>query len=265
MARLILQQNLLAENDFIELSAICNEHGIDVEPVNVIPFTTDLPEFSVQPNNLYYGSTTFINNVHEQLNPVGVFYDAEKFKISNYVKQWGEHMLNSTAIFTTIKELASFNYDPKEMLFIRPDGDGKEFDGQVIEFEKIKEWDKNLILVSEKFTRNSPVLVSAPYNLAKEWRLYVVDGNIITGSQYREYFKLKKSAYVPDSVIEFASYRVHEYSPSSCFAIDICETGGELYIVECGCINSVGFYASDKKKLLLALLESVEKKTVKLP
>jgi len=262
MARLVLQQNLLAENDYHELTGICNEHGIEVEPVTVIPFTEELPDFKVKADNFYYGSTTFINNVYEQLNkPKGIFYDAQNFQISNYVKQWGEHMLNCNATFTTIKELANMDFDPKKLLFIRPDGDGKEFDGQVLEFEKIKEWDKNLVLVSEKFTRNSPILVSEPYNITREWRLYVVNGEIITGSQYRENFKLKKNAYVPDSVIEYAYYRITEYCPSPCFAIDICETGGDAYIIECGCINSVGFYASDKKKLLLAILKYIDNET----
>jgi recombinational DNA repair protein RecR len=59
-------------------------------------------------------------------------------------------------------------------------------------------------------------------------------------------------------MLEFARERITEYSPHDCFAMDIASVhDGEYYIIECGCLNSVGFYHADIKKLVKKISEYV--------
>lgn len=134
--RWIIQNNLIAENDLNELQNGCKDIGAEFEEVIVIPFSTEIPKFTIDDKvNIYYGATTFMDNIYEQLDkPEGLFYNHETYSMENYIKQWGEHMLNCDAQITSIGDFITY---PKlfgkedEDIFIRPDGDGKEFDGQV--------------------------------------------------------------------------------------------------------------------------------------
>lgn len=256
MSRFIIQKNLLAENDINQIQSVCNTHSIPYEEVFVIPFVDTLPEFTVDHiENFYYGSTTFITKVYEKLKPKGIFFNPEIFQISNYIEKWGEDMLNYDAIVTTLDEFLSKKpYAEDKQFFVRPNADDKSFDGNVMTYKQLCNWNNNMLQFDDtKLTLQSKIVISQPYNISKEWRLYVVNGKVISGSLYRENFKLKKDAYVPDEVIHYANERIKEYTPANSFAMDICLCGDGLYIIECGCINSVGFYNADKEKILLAI------------
>jgi len=259
MGRFIIQNNLIAENDLNQMQAACIKHGIQFEAIKIIPFTKELPEFTVADDNVYYGSTTFIANVYEQLKPKGVFFDPEKFLISNYIKQWGIDMLNSGATITTLAKLVNDSYDDGDQFFIRPNADNKAFDGQVLEFGAIKEWQKNLTQFDNVDPLNEmEIVICEAYNIKKEWRNFIVNGEIVSSSLYRENFKLKKSADdIPESMLNFVNQRIVEYQPAKAFAMDVALCGDEYYIIECGCINSVGFYHADIEKVVVALAGAV--------
>jgi hypothetical protein len=255
MKRFVIQNNLIAENDLKQVQNACKNNGIDFEEVTVIPFVEELPKFKVDPENIYYGSTTFISNLYKQLKPKGVFFDPDKFLISNYIKQWGIHMLNSGAEITTLHEFVKQQHDNDDDFFIRPNADNKAFDGQVLKFDAIKKWRENIV----QFDNLDPlidmeIVVGEPYNLKKEWRNFIVNGEIVSSSLYRENFKLKKSATdIPESMLNFVNERIKEYQPASAFAMDVALCGDEHFIIECGCINSVGFYHGNIEKIVLAL------------
>jgi hypothetical protein len=65
-------------------------------------------------------------------------------------------------------------------------------------------------------------------------------------------------------MIKFVEDRCKEYQPHDVFAMDIAETrhdDGTLryYIIECGCMNSVGFYHADINKYVEKITEWIEK------
>jgi hypothetical protein len=68
---------------------------------------------------------------------------------------------------------------------------------------------------------------------------------------YRKNFRLHKDANdIPADMIKFVEDRCKEYMPHKIFAMDIALCGDEYYIIECGCLNSVGLYHCDVKKLI---------------
>jgi hypothetical protein len=91
-ARWIIQNNLIAENDRNQFRLACNNLCVPHFEVIVVPFSNELPEFPIDDEfeNIYYGSTTFMNNIYVLLDkPKGLFYNHETFSMENYIDKWG--------------------------------------------------------------------------------------------------------------------------------------------------------------------------------
>ena len=268
MIRLVMQNNLISENDLGQVQQACKEAGTEVQEIKVVPFSEDIPEFTYNRKNLYYGSTTLMYNIYNQLrNPIGLFYDHEKYLMSEYLHIWGKRMLNSDA---TVMSVGSFIKDwlmmlpPRawgDTLFVRPNGDGKEFDGQVGTYLEIKTMLERYMEYDNRLDSESKIVIGPAYDIHKEWRLYIVGGEIITSSRYRKDFQLSKSRDdAPEEMLQFARECFEIHMPHENFAMDIASThDGEYYIIECGCLNSVGFYHADINKLFKAIVVWMEK------
>lgn len=260
--RWVIQNNNIRENELGEIQKACEELNVEHQEVLVIPFSPDLPDFKQDhKTNIYYGSTTMMYNVYHQLNkPIGLFFDEEAFSMENYMKVWKDYMLNSEGLITSFKDFSAQNHPDETEWFIRPDADDKSFAGTVMTFKEIKDWSNgfqkfdNVIL-----TEDTKILVSTPYNISKEWRNYIVDGKVVATSTYRKDFRpYKSNTDVPAEMLTFVEDRCKEYMPHKNFVMDIALCGGDYYIIECGCINSVGFYAASIGDIVKALTKSVQ-------
>jgi len=259
--RWVIQDNLIAEKDLANMHTVLDELNIEHEEVLVIPFSDELPKFTLDDKtNIYYGSTTFMNNIYRDLDkPVGLFYNHETFSMDNYLWYYGKNMLSDKGNITDMAEVIEKYADSEKQWFFRPDGDGKEFDGQVASGVEMVEMLKRVVhnderMVAEDFL----MLVAPPFNIAKEWRNYIVNGKVVTSTRYREYFRLSKSATdIPEDMLEFVNKMIKRYQPHEVFAMDIGFSGDEYYIIECGCMNSVGFYDADVREYIKGISEYV--------
>lgn len=237
----VVQRNLTHRADFEALRLACAEAGVTFIPLDIIPFTSGLPSFDRSRRSVIYGSTTFNALAREDSSlREGIFFDEEQFSIENYFHHWGRYMLNYGARIMTFQELISGNeYAGDRLLFIRPNDDNKSFAGEMKRYDEIKEWYTQLAGVN---IENSRIVVSEPYNIAYEWRLWIVNKQVVAASKYRHYFKLTKEEGCPRCVVDFAKARCEEYTPHDVFVMDICLCGDEYFIVECGGMNGAGFY-----------------------
>jgi hypothetical protein len=268
-ARWIIQNNLIAENDRNQFQEACDKLGIEHYEVTVVPFSSELPEFPVddEHENIYYGSTTFMNNLYVQLNsPVGLFYNHETFSMENYINKWGTHMLNCDVKIMTVSEFLNLeNFDSEKIVFLRPDGDGKEFDGQTGKFVELKSMINRMMEYENPMKMDSKIILGPAYNIHREWRNYIVNRKVVTSSRYRNNFRLSKSGEdIPSDMIAFVENRCLEYQPHDVFAMDIAEVMEDgvmkYFIIECGCMNSVGFYHSDINKFVSSVTDYVKNK-----
>jgi hypothetical protein len=262
--RWIVQNNLSAEGgDYDKITQACKDFGIESEGIQVIPFSPDMPNFTKDDKiNIYYGATTLMYNIYHQLNkPAGLFFDEETFSMENYNKVWGDYMLNgpNDSKVTTFKEFGKENHSDDTLFFCRPDADDKSFCGDVRTFADIKGMLSNMTIAENVIlNEDTKILVSTPYNITKEWRNYIVDGKVVTSSMYRKNFKLNKDGKdIPADMIKFVEDRCKEYMPHKIFAMDIALCGGDYYIIECGCMNSVGLYASNISEMVKSVSEFV--------
>lgn len=239
-----------------EALAACNVPTVSVDPLY---FTDDLPEVDGGiPKGavpVYYGSTTLRDKL-VAAGQHGVFFDPVKFSFQALRDAYGENLLNHGSVVTTVGEfLAHTGGDPEELLFIRPTEDSKSLTGAV---QTRREWIE-AIQVSMNNTRgptpSTPIQVGEPRNIEYEWRMFLVDGRVVSASQYRAHGYLNRSAEVPNRVVQYAKDMARLYQPAKVFVMDVCELSadGSLRVVETNCFNCAGFYAANVSNIVQAV------------
>ncbi len=243
----VVQRMLTDEADIQQIQLACEDLNVDFIEVDIIPFTGELPAFAHTKPSIFYGSTNLMNLIYaDSTLRRGLFYDASTFTMENYFRQWGQHMLNFGASVVTFRELMAMPLDGEQLLFIRPNEDSKAFAGETRRFKDIEQWYAQLYQTENtNLSPDTKIVAGEPYNIKKEWRLWIVDKKVIAASQYRDYFKLKKAKGCPVEVTEFAEQRCQEYTPHAVFVMDVGLCGDAYYIIECNCLNSTGFYNAD--------------------
>lgn len=249
----VVQTNLGDPRDPERIKKACEDHNFLFEGIKVIPFSEDLPEVSRKGRTLFYGSsgfTTLIQNSGEW-SP-GVYSNDENFCYESYQKHYGDLLLNSEADIITLEEFCKQTHDPLEEFFLRPNKDNKSFAGGVFTFKWIVDWFQRLASYDNEFIPvTTKVVIASPVNIKREWRLFIVDGKVSTGSQYRVGNKVVTSSFLPQEVLDFSEEVAERWPPARVFVLDIAETdSGSLRVLEANGMNSSGFYKSNVTKLL---------------
>jgi hypothetical protein len=247
----VVQRNL-NQNNVNSIKSVCEQIGVDCHLIDIIPFSGILPEFPNDKHSIFYGSTTMMYSVYLNENyKRGLFFDDATFSFANYFDKWKSSMLNFGAIQLTVNDIDKLDYSPDKLLFIRPDADNKSFDGNVKRYNEIKVWAEQIKLTqTDILNTDTEIIISEPYHLKSEWRLWIVEGKVVSASKYRENFRLTTEFGCPQDVIDFAEIKCKEYNLHDVFVMDVGLCADELYIIECNCMNSSGFYKADIGKII---------------
>lgn len=231
--------------------------GASVIEVKHVPFSDTPIEIDVSGPIVLYGSVGFISLMRKNDKyQTGIFGDDETFTYKNWANKYGDMLLNSTdsTELMTISDFAKMDRNSNDFIFVRPQHDTKSLVGQVLPAGEFKEW----CLIAEKglfagVNSQTPIVIGKPYGIEAEWRLFIVDDQVVCGSQYRKKGKLFKSPDIPQDVLDFAKKAITKWSPALAYTLDICKSAGNYYIVEAQGFNSAGQYAADVEKLVSAV------------
>jgi ATP-grasp domain, R2K clade family 3 len=245
--RWAIQTNLGSSRDAEALAAACRARGCDVVPIARAPFDDQPPDVPADQPIVFYGSSSLIDAVvdagHWQPGAWVLLEDYE-----DWVAVYGAHMLNARARVLSLAELqadAELATDDRP-LFARPCRDSKLFAGQVTPASELVAWAHRALAVGDtSCTPETRVMLAEPVGLRDEWRLFVVDGEVVAGSHYRSYQRLDVSPHVPDEVQRFAEQLIVGRSPAPVVVMDIGRSGNDLFVVEFNGACSSGFYAAD--------------------
>lgn len=243
----IVQDNLIAPKDLNALKQACHAGGHRYAPIVVPPFTEAIPQLEHDGPVIFYGSARLTVAIAAN-NPwtPGVFFDEAAFTPSRYADAYGQHMLNADAIWTTLRALDEDLLSKEERWFIRPDHDGKSFAGGVMTSTELLSWRAKLVATETTISIDAPVVLAPVKQIEREWRLFIVDGEIVTGSQYRCGEERKLDGALAADLVTFAQERANAWSPERAFVMDIARLSeGSFKIVELNGINSCGFYAAE--------------------
>jgi hypothetical protein len=102
------------------------------------------------------------------------------------------------------------------------------------------------------------VVFSKVHNLGWEWRLFMLEDQVITASTYRLKDSLNIHGKVPKRVLDFAKETARLWQPDKVYVMDICETDTGLKVIEYNCFHASGVYSCDVQKIVNLVTEYVE-------
>ena len=201
-------KNLTKPEILERIKSVLNGKDEIWEEVEVVPFSNEIPKIENEDSfKIIYGSTTFMLNAYESKElREGVFFEPTKFQMTNYVDKWKDKVLNSDGKLLKFGEIENLKSEEEKEWFIRPNNDGKEFSGKVETFEELKNWSNKVCQLDlPELNQNTEIWISEPKEIKKEWRLFVVDNEIVSASRYMNDGELDESENdIPASMIEFA-------------------------------------------------------------
>jgi hypothetical protein len=266
----VIQENVFREQHYDLLHQSLDRMGLKYNTIRLFPFVDklvdlkhiepnnnfnvdDLPDFVPDTKNVFvFGAVKLARIAADRgWKPGSLMNSNHDFKV--YSKHYKENLLNYDSQILTMG--SDFTWKPNELKFIRPTKDSKAFNGNVFNEKEWKEGVENWLhnYKSELFNENTEIQVSTVKNIQKEIRFWVVDGKVVTGSQYRLANQLILDSVYEEQALEFAQSMVDIFQLAEAFVIDVCLTDGDWKIVECGCINCAGFYKSDIQKMIMAV------------
>lgn len=260
----------------IEADHIINS-GFEYHTYGKIPFCNKIVgihDLSPDDNYIVRASTQIVESVFKENNSnfkldfsenpaiydkfkAGVFY-SDGFNYLHILNA-GLPLLNANVKIYNNLHLSGKTFD--EDVFVKPLNDLKLYDAMVLPAHT-KMIDA-IQIDPAKFSYIDEYSLVAPLcdNIQRECRFFVVNGEVVSYSQYR----LNKSANVAkinskDDIVHVAKEYAKLYQPHDNFVFDIATlSNGDYKIIEYNCLNASGLYKSDSKIMFEKLFEYLEK------
>lgn len=210
-----------------------------------------------------YGTFPFARQIqlHHRWTP-GAWCSAENLDCATYFAYFGPHLLNQQYIILPGVEAirqqdwlySVLGRDDK--VFARPTSCQKLFVGRCIDRESFSD-----ALAPARYDPTSLVVVAAPNPIGREWRLVVVGDRVVSGSQYAVGGERAITADCPSEVREFAATMLAEvrWRPDPVFMLDVCESGGRLWLVELNSFSGSWLYRCDLPSVIAEASELAER------
>ncbi|MEL6674788.1 MAG: ATP-grasp domain-containing protein [Bacteroidota bacterium] len=253
----VLQSNLTKEEDAKRIKAALQAPNTLWEEIQIIPFSHQLPDLQHQADvHIPYGSTTLVLSAYAHpLYKKGLFYDPATFNVATYAEKWGQTLLNHQGQLVRFGAVEKIPSSTDQAWFIRPNHDTKTFSGQVLSFQDLLAWrDKICALELPDLNADSEVWMAPPQDIQKEWRIFIVDDQIISAGRYLDQGALSPSqADLPEEMLAFVRDRIKEYRLHDAYVMDIALTSQGFSLIECNCFNGTGFYQHDIAAIVQAV------------
>jgi hypothetical protein len=251
----IIQGNVFSEEGWDRLIEALDRQRSSYSIHRCVPFAGTLqPEPTVTGPVVVMGTYTLVLQAKKRGWLPGAWSDPETFDYREQVKHWGKAMFNHDAVIYRFDEVP-FQSEP---FFIRPIHDTKDFTGQVSDWQDFGEWREDLSRLGPadvwSMSMETLVMVGPVKKIAREFRTWIVDGKVVTASQYKLGRHKTYQPLVDQRVLDFAQDQANIWGPAPCYVLDVFEdVQGQLWIGEVNTLNCAGFYAADMNKLVGAV------------
>lgn len=251
----VIQTDIRSEKGLESLCRALVTQRVTFSVHQLVPFTRELvPDMSPDGPVIAIGSIG-MRHVAARKGWVPGVFDIEHIKHTDQVEGWGRTLLNHQAIVTKFGDVIP----PADKFFIKPDGCNKLFAGMIAEKEPFLEWQKDVCTRGEESTGSglrpeSQVIVNPNlFRILREIRFWVVDGQIVTSSQYKLGDNVVYQCGCDPDALEYAEYRVKQYCPARAFVMDLALIEDGYRVLEINTINSAGFYEAEMDKFVYAI------------
>lgn len=191
-------------------------------------------------------------------------YKPGVFELAPYVLEeaWQPYLLNPRAAATIVKvsDIGECVSHDERRYFVRPVEDSKTMSGTVLTGTELRAKAAAVMelpperLVAGRLAPDTELLLSTPTTIQKEWRVWVVAGEVVTWSLYKMAGQMVVRQEIDEDALEFVRSMI-EVNPgySEAYVIDVCRAEDGLRIIETNCINASGYYDADLQKLIGAI------------
>jgi hypothetical protein len=229
----------------------------------VIPFTQKVTNCNFLEPTTMLGGTKIIKlflGGHLPKNAV-IFYDVLKFDQSYYNRFLKLELLNHRATFHKWGQIKNLILD--KPFFVKPSCDLKYFAGAVIHNNEntIENEIQSTQITDSDLNDEVMILLNNEliYNIDYEYRIFVVNNEIIDCCQYQKNGKvipeIIEDLELRDKIYSYIQKIQSLYSPHDHYVIDLAQIGSEFKVIEYNCLNCSGIYMIDRKKVYKHLLE----------
>ncbi len=211
---------------------------------------------------LGYGTFPFARQIqlHHRWVP-GAWCSAENLDCAVYFAYFGRYLLNQHyAIMPGVEAIRQRDwlfsiFGRDERVFVRPTSCHKLFVGRCIDRESFAAG-----LAPTRYDPATLVVIAAPQPIEHEWRLVVVSGRVVAGSQYAVRGERAITADCPSVVREFTESMLAEvrWRPDPAFMLDVCESAGRLWLVELNSFSGSWLYRCDLSAVVAAASDLAE-------
>jgi ATP-grasp domain-containing protein len=201
-----------------------------------------------------YGTFPFARQIqlHRDWRP-GAWATAVNLDCTTYFAHFHKFLLNQRySILPGVEAIREQDrlfelFGKDDEVFARPTSCNKFFTGRCI----FKD-DFALALSSTRFDPATMVVVAAPREIDREWRLVISGDNVITGSQYGVLGSRCIEPGYPVQIQRFAEEMLAEvrWRPDPIFMLDICEAEEQFWLVEINGFSCSWLYACDLKSIV---------------
>lgn len=256
----VIQRDLNYEQGYLDLVKVIERAQIQYSVVAVAPSSSELiPDPEIQNPIAVCGSVALVRLAKQRGWSPGVFYNEQTLHFEAWRDHLGDHLLNHDSEIVTFGDA---HFDGEK--FLRPCEDTKSFTGTVMSWNEFSDWRTRVVQAdSGNRTRSridpqTKIAIAEPKVILREYRFFVVEGRVITGSQYVIGGRVVYDRNVDPDIHAYVEQRVAQWQPDKGFVIDIALTVSGPKVVEFNCLNSAAFYACDVSAIVQAVDEVVD-------
>lgn len=250
----IVQKNI-NEKDYDSFVAAIKDLGHTVESFYHIPFDTSYPELPNDSNIFVYAASSVTDAIYKEHTEFkGVFNHTTHINIHNFYKTTPGLMWSSRVFQGLLKDVIKLSDEKDHAIFVRPAIDNKLFAGQVCMLSAFINMANNMIIADPDYA-NEEIFIGGVNSPEEEYRLFVVNGEVVASSLYRYngiVQPMEGSPFKVKILAELFYNKNRDILPKSC-VIDIGISENKMGVIEVNCINNSGFYDIIKHDLIRAL------------
>ncbi len=246
-----------------DIRLILAKEGFEYHVEKYIPFNEDKIQipFSQDDCVVVYGSISFVRQQQKMNSFIpGAYLPEKAMECLGYLPyiDKSELFANSNHVFTTFKHLQEqkdFFYETfkTNKIFVRPNSGFKTFTGLPIHYDEF-DAEINSLKQLQTLTGEVLILVSNCKKISEEYRFFIVNREVITGSQYKLNDELcVKAGYSEEAYSIAQEMAKNKWQPDIAYACDVGIVNGSPKIIELNSFSSSGFYACDIPKIIHAI------------
>ncbi len=238
--------------------------------------------FSNEDCVVFYGSINFGRRLQKMPWAPGVYLDEHKYQCTSYYPIFGDELVHSNYIMMPFGDLLrrkEFLFEFfGDKLFIRPNSGFKQFTGSIFSCDNF-DYAMSIANYHQNIDEDLLIVVSDVKDFIREWRFVIVNGEVVSGSLYRDWTKGAEDIYPgtttkdivllnskgikeycqDDNAFNYAKKVASLYNPESAWTLDVAQVSDNEYkVIEIGCFSCADMYKNDITSVVNSVSKAAE-------